>query len=208
MLLDGVGLFRVSVSNPAATGLAQADVFYFGNGVGETGNSVANAIVNSTDELAARSNPRTFLNPATITLPYDFNRDGLVNATDQILARSSATTLATSLKLITVPTAAQAAAAVALEDLQAEDLAAGVISLMPSPTREAWSLARLHWPQQTIPGELSAAGRGAGTVRQELLSQWPALQRDSSPVATPEDADEELEHLIELVASGAAKART
>ena len=61
------------------------------------------------DEVAARNNPHTFLNLATVDSSFDFNRDGFINATDQILARSNSTTLATSLKLISVPGSLQAA---------------------------------------------------------------------------------------------------
>jgi hypothetical protein len=64
-------------------------VFYFGNAIGETGDDADHAIVNATDEIAARNNPRSFNNLAPVTSPHDFNRDGFVNATDQILARSN-----------------------------------------------------------------------------------------------------------------------
>ena len=77
---------EVTVRATAATGLAVNDVFYFGNAIGETGNSAADAFVNATDEIQTRANPRSFTNPAAITGVYDFNRDGLVNAADQILA--------------------------------------------------------------------------------------------------------------------------
>src|SRR5205807_2441255 len=59
---------QVTVKADAATGLTAPDVFYFGNAIGETGNSPANAIVNATDELGARANQRNFTSPA----PIDF----------------------------------------------------------------------------------------------------------------------------------------
>jgi hypothetical protein len=83
----------------AAMGLATPDVFYFGNAVAESGNSPSDAIVNATDEVGARNNPKTFVNPAAVTDRYDFNRDGFVNAADQILARISVNVLS-PLKLI------------------------------------------------------------------------------------------------------------
>ena len=71
-----------------------ADVFYFGNAVGETGNSAANALVNSTDEIGGAQQSQDVLEPGPGRFDtYDFNRDGFVNATDQILARSNSTTL-------------------------------------------------------------------------------------------------------------------
>ena len=57
------------------TGLAANDVFYFGNAVGETGNSEANTLVNATDVIAVRDNPRGPANPTSIDNPYDINRD-------------------------------------------------------------------------------------------------------------------------------------
>ena len=84
----------------ANTGLAAQDVFYFGNAIGDTGNSAANTIVNSTDQLAARNN--TTLSAAISNL-FDFNRDGTVNATDEIIARNNGTTALNATKLIGVP---------------------------------------------------------------------------------------------------------
>jgi hypothetical protein len=80
-------------------GLNAADVFYFGNAIAETGNSALDATVNASDEIAARNNPRTFVNPSPIGGAHDFNRDGFVNAADQIIARSSVSGI-NSLKLI------------------------------------------------------------------------------------------------------------
>lgn len=94
---------QITVKAGPNTGLAKDDVFYFGNAVGETGDNPNNAIVNATDEIGARNNPRTFLNPAAIDDLYDFNRDGQVNATDQILARNHQTFFLTALQLITAP---------------------------------------------------------------------------------------------------------
>ena len=41
------------------TGLAEPDVFYFGNAIGEAGNQPGNAIVNATDEILARNFPHS-----------------------------------------------------------------------------------------------------------------------------------------------------
>ncbi|MBN2473626.1 MAG: lamin tail domain-containing protein [Pirellulales bacterium] len=101
---------QVTVLATANTGLADEDVFYFGNAVGEAGNSAADAKVNASDMLLARNNPRTFLNPAPIDFPYDFNRDARVNATDMLIARNNQTHFLNALWLITVPDAVAAAA--------------------------------------------------------------------------------------------------
>ncbi|MBN2476259.1 MAG: lamin tail domain-containing protein [Pirellulales bacterium] len=94
---------QVTVLATADTGLSAPDVFYFGNAVGEAGNSTADAKVNASDMLLARNNPRNFLNPAPVDFPFDFNRDARVNATDMLLARNNQTHFLNALKLIAVP---------------------------------------------------------------------------------------------------------
>jgi len=81
-------------------GLAADDVFYFGNAVGEAGNSASNTRVTTTDLLLARNNPRNFLNPATIDTDFDYSRDKRVNATDVLLARNNQTNFLTELQLL------------------------------------------------------------------------------------------------------------
>ena len=85
------------------TGLDADDVFYFGNAIGEAGDSSSSALVTVADLLLARNNPRSFLEPAGIDFPYDYNRDGLVNATDVLLARNNQSHFLSDLNLITVP---------------------------------------------------------------------------------------------------------
>jgi len=95
---------QVTVLATAATGLDSDDVFYFGNAIGETGNSASDAQVTPTDEIGVRDNPHTIdANPAAITSPYDFNRDRKVGPTDAILSRNNGTSSPDALQLITVP---------------------------------------------------------------------------------------------------------
>jgi len=75
-------------------------VFCFGNAVGEVGNSPADAKVTVMDVSLTRASQTTFLNPPSITNPYDFNRDHKVNTTDVSLVRSSQTTALNALTLI------------------------------------------------------------------------------------------------------------
>lgn len=49
---------QVTVLANGRTGLAEDDVFYFGNAVGETGNFPGYAMVNAADERAVRDNQR------------------------------------------------------------------------------------------------------------------------------------------------------
>ena len=93
---------QVTLLATAVTGLGAADLFYFGNAIGESGNSAADARVNATDGIAARNNPRA-TGQAPIDFPYDFNRDRRVNATDEIIARNNPTSSLTALQLIRVP---------------------------------------------------------------------------------------------------------
>jgi hypothetical protein len=94
---------QVTMLPGSRTGLASPDVFYFGNAVGETGNSTAKAIVNAADEVLTRLNGRSALNPAPLDFRFDFNRDGLVDSADQVLARLHATNPLTALRLIGPP---------------------------------------------------------------------------------------------------------
>ncbi len=97
---------QVTVRATEQTGLSQPDIFYFGNAVGDAGDSATDAKVNATDEIGARNNTRTFVDPAPVDDPFDYNRDERVNATDEIIARNNATTFVDELRLITAPAVA------------------------------------------------------------------------------------------------------
>ncbi|MBW7991460.1 MAG: hypothetical protein FVQ84_15810 [Planctomycetes bacterium] len=94
---------QIIVLPTSTTGLLSADIFYFGNAIGESGNSPFDALVDSIDELGALNNPHFFI-PTSIDDDYDYNRDSWVDATDQIIARNNQTNYETDLNLITVPT--------------------------------------------------------------------------------------------------------
>ena len=91
---------QITVLPTSITGLSSADVFYFGNAIGESGNSTLDAKVNAEDKLGAHNNP---LNPAPIDFDYDYNRDALVNDLDELIAHNNPTHFLNALKLITVP---------------------------------------------------------------------------------------------------------
>ena len=91
------------VAIPTNLGLSVAEIIYFGNAIGETGNSSSDAMVTPADEIGARNNPHTVIDPAPVDDAYDFNRDGLVGPTDEIIVRSNGTNFFTALKLITAP---------------------------------------------------------------------------------------------------------
>ena len=91
---------QVTVRANAATGLDVDDVFYFGNVIGETGNS-GNAVVNLSDVSLTRTNQSGFGSVGIDSL-YDYNRDGRVNLSDLSLARTNQSGFS-SVQLITAP---------------------------------------------------------------------------------------------------------
>jgi len=97
---------QVTVLNTANTGLAEPDVFYFGNALGDsgTGNFGGAAPVNAVDSGAVRDNPHNpFVNPAPLDDFADYDRDQWVNAVDFGFVRDNATNPVTALRLITAP---------------------------------------------------------------------------------------------------------
>ncbi len=104
---------QVTVLAGGNIGLFQDDVFYYGNAIGESGNSTTDAKVNAYDMLAARDNQRNFLDPAAIDFAYDFNRDAAVDAADMLIARDNPTHFLNALRLISVPAGKAAAEAAA-----------------------------------------------------------------------------------------------
>jgi hypothetical protein len=109
---------QVTVLADANTGLSAPDVFYFGNAIGESGDSPANAVVDSHDEIGSRTH-KTGFTAAAITNPYDYNRDGKVNATDDLIARHNRTDGVGDhpLQLIAAPVGAPPASGDALQPL-------------------------------------------------------------------------------------------
>jgi L-ascorbate metabolism protein UlaG (beta-lactamase superfamily) len=83
--------------------VASGNVFYFGNAVGETGNSTANSFVSAADEIAVRTHATPPGESADIDSAYDFNRDGKVDSADETIARGNRRLLSNSLPLITAP---------------------------------------------------------------------------------------------------------
>jgi len=96
---------QITVLATAATGLDSPDVFYFGNAIGDSGSGNVSlfAFVTVSDELAARSYPHNFQNPAPITDPCDFNKDRFVTVSDELVARNHGMNFLNALRMITVP---------------------------------------------------------------------------------------------------------
>jgi autotransporter-associated beta strand protein len=101
---------QVTMLADQVTDLAADDVFYFGNAIGETGDSSSDALVTANDAARVAANETS---KALVTNPYDINRDGVVDASDVALVNSHLTTPADALKLISFvpPTVATPASA-------------------------------------------------------------------------------------------------
>ena len=93
---------QVTVKATVNTGLSHPDVFYFGNAVGESGDSDSHALVNAFDFAGPRDNHRAAPD-ADIANRFDYNRDRLIDGADMAVARDAADTFLTALRLITAP---------------------------------------------------------------------------------------------------------
>lgn len=89
---------EITVRSTADTGLAMADVFYFGNLIGETGTGGGPPLViNAIDMGLARAQTGQ---SAGVDHPADFNRDGVVNTTDVLIVRDN---IFNTLPIVTPP---------------------------------------------------------------------------------------------------------
>ncbi len=79
---------QITIFSGDNTGLASPDVFYFGNAIGETGNSTGDALVNADDISEVRQNLSGFFG-VDILNSYDIDRNGFVNADDIGFVRSN-----------------------------------------------------------------------------------------------------------------------
>ena len=132
---------QVTVLADANTGLSAPDVFYFGNAIGESGNSPADAVVDSADETGSRTH-KTGFTAAAIDNHYDYNRDGRVNATDDLIARHNRTdgVGGNPLQLIAPPLSAPLAAGDTLQPLSA---VADIAITQPATTEIAIAQAEI-----------------------------------------------------------------
>ncbi len=76
-------------------GLADDDVFYFGNAIGESGNFPCNAIVDGDDA------PTPLIDAVGKDQVFDYNRDQRVNANDGVIVENNLTDSTNALRLIT-----------------------------------------------------------------------------------------------------------
>jgi hypothetical protein len=89
-------------------GLAADDVFCFGLAIGETGAPVdGRTQVDATDLQDVRSHFTSGQEQASITNPFDVNRDGRVNIGDMIIVQTNRTAVLDSLGMISLPGGSQ-----------------------------------------------------------------------------------------------------
>jgi hypothetical protein len=175
---------QVTVLADADTGLAAADVFYFGNAIGESGDNPGNAVVDSADETGSRTH-KTGFSAAAIDNHYDYNRDGKVNATDDLIARHNRTdgSGGNPLQLITASVGAPLAAGDTLQSLSVvEDIAAS------EPATPLADIAASQ-PVSLRAGD-AATSQPAALLEDKNTSRTAALSLEnttSRPLTLPED---------------------
>jgi hypothetical protein len=116
---------QITVLANFSTNLAASDVFYFGNALGDVGNTSANAIVTSADESLIRLNFTTGFGTVPVTSPYDIDKNRFVQTSDAALSRANQTTAFTALRLFVAPAASSPLASSHLAPRE-ESSAAGV----------------------------------------------------------------------------------
>jgi hypothetical protein len=104
--LEVIVLSNANTGLPQKAGypIGQADVFYFGHALADSGsgNTATQSNVNSTDELAARNNPQSLFNNIPVTNLHDYNRDGQVNVSDALIARNNPTSISNVTRFLTI----------------------------------------------------------------------------------------------------------
>ena len=85
-------------------GLETAETHWWANAQADCGTvQGTNILVDATDEIQARANPRNFLNRAPVDWPWDYNKDSLCDATDQLLSRNNPKTFLNCVRIISKP---------------------------------------------------------------------------------------------------------
>ncbi len=143
---------QVTIRAGGNTGLATDDVFYFGNAVGETGDSGTNTFVDGTDFVGVRDNLHNISNRAAVTDAYDMNRDSFVDGTDLVVVRDNNTNFLTSLKLITAPALVGEAPVAMAAQATAKQPVADASETTASPTLTASTMST-----PTVTAEASVA---------------------------------------------------
>ncbi|REK08280.1 MAG: hypothetical protein DWQ37_20785 [Planctomycetota bacterium] len=176
------------------TGLAESDVFYFGNRIGDTGTGTAIlAVTSAIDELNTRANIGI---GSDINNVFDFDRNGIVNAVDPIVARNNLGILL-KINIAAPPTAPLSNTLDAVDSTS--DVAFALTAGRVDTSRSVASVPTLR----RLPAAASPTLRERALV-QLMSDERPALTpSDSSPATTDllDGADDTWEELAAGIAS-------
>lgn len=169
----------------------QADVFFWGHAFADSGqgDSATQAVVNATDELGARNNPKSLFNNIPTTNLFDYNRDGAVNTSDQLLARNNPTSTGNVTRFLSIanpPAAPETSLAIDGTVLVGVALSQPREPAVPAPS--AWiatRLTKLESANTTLTMLLSA-------LTHESESGALRATASGNPLADPLDLDDEL----------------
>ncbi len=95
----GQAWLQVTAKSTSNLNVVVPYVFYFGNAIGECGNTATDAIVNASDMLAVRSQVNLTI-PVAVDNTWDHDHDTFVKSADVLVSRDHATSPSTMLKLI------------------------------------------------------------------------------------------------------------
>ena len=122
---------RVTIPAGGAVGLANEDVFYFGNLVGETGGRSADTLVGAVDVMDVAAVRRNVTNSAATAMNRcDLNRDGIVDSFDVGIARANSGHVLGAVTLGDVPAFGTGVPAVTFSE-------SPIRQRRPAPTRSA-----------------------------------------------------------------------
>jgi len=173
---------QIGVLAGSDTNLAAGDTFYFGNAIGEIGNSPFDAKVTAVDVILTRVNAA---NGVGETDPYDINRDGNVDVNDENIALAHETTVLNAMQLITAP----AAFSLVPADESAHPGSPGVGSAPPAITDSALSSPVIaDVPTQVIvpTGASDPAPHASPVIHEKTAgTKGPAHSGTNSPAALP-----------------------
>lgn len=189
---------NVTILANGSTGLNQNDSFYFGNAVGDTGDSTTDARVGPLDESGVRNNNRNFFNPADVEDVYDFDRNGVVAPSDENLVRINSTNLFSDLKLITAPSiplgqsVSAAATSAPASSLPIVTQAATVDDLTVSPVitysangRENYTALSTELPEEDIRNQADQPVTVVDAIEPSTMPQLAAASLVAQPAAAP-----------------------
>ena len=145
------------------TALKSSDVFYHGNAVGDTGQTVDEGVT-AHDVLGTRNNPHPFFDPAELDTVYDFDRNRRVNVIDTLIARNNQTWSGNALRMLDLSTDPTAPSPIFEADLADLGTQTGRTAVLDRVFEEPGGLedlaaAKLQWIHQFESTEEGSSSR-------------------------------------------------